>query len=95
MDTNSARLAGGHGLTTFDGLRVPRGRHGDRDREDGAQSVDDVEADQQRDAEAVALDREPLQAVDLGRVGEKQQRTGNALLQLRLHHLGLLVGVEI
>ena len=48
-----------------------------------------------RDAEAVALDREPLQAVDLGRIGDEQQRTGDALPQLRLHHRGLLVGVEV
>ena len=75
-------------------MRVPGSRQGDRHRKDG-QPVDDVEADQQRDAETVALDGEPLKAIDLGRIGEEQQRTGNALLQLQLHHLGLVVGIEV
>ena len=54
--------------------RVPRRRHRDRHRQDRAQPVDHVEAEQHRDAEPVALDREPLQAVDLRRVGDEQQR---------------------
>ena len=92
---DGAGLAGGDRLAALDGLGVPGRGHRDRHREDGAQPVDHVEAEQQRDAEPVALDREPLQAVDLGRIGDEQQRARATLLQLRLDHLRLLVGVEV
>ena len=52
---------------------IPGGRHRDRHRKDRAEPVNDVETEQHRDAEAVAFDREPLQAVDLGRIGDEQQ----------------------
>src|SRR3712207_7169005 len=49
-------------------------RSRDRHREDRAQAVDDVEAEQRGDPVPVALHGEPLQSVDLGRVGDEQQR---------------------
>jgi len=48
--------------------------------------MNDVETEQQRNAEAISLDRQPLEAVDLGRVGDEQQRTRTAVLQRRLDH---------
>ena len=55
-----------------DDLRVPRGSERDRHGEDGAHSVDDVEAEDQRDAEAALLDGQALDAVRAGRVTHKQ-----------------------
>ena len=95
VDADGARLAGGHRLAPLDGLRVPGGRHGDRHRQDRAEPVDDVEAEQQRDAEAIAFDRQPLQAVGLGRIGDEQQGPAPPCLQRRLDRLRLLVGVEV
>ena len=75
VDAHGAGLARGDGLTALDRLGVPRRRHRDRYREDRAQPVDDVEAEQHRDAEPIAVEREPLEPVDLGRVGHEQQRS--------------------
>ena len=95
MDADRTRLTGGDRLATLDRLGIPRRRHRDRHRKDRAQPVDDVETEQHRDAETVAFDREPLEAVDLGRIGDEQQRTRTALPQRRLDHPRLLVGVEV
>ena len=37
-------------------------------------SVDDIEPEECRDPQPMPVDREPLQAVDFGRVGDEQQR---------------------
>src|SRR5579875_258990 len=50
MDPNRSCLTRRHCLGSFDHLGAPRRRHRDRYREDGAQAVDDVEAEQQGDA---------------------------------------------
>ena len=71
-------------LTLRDRLGIPRRRHRDRHRQDRAQPMDHVVAEQDRDAEPAAFDREPLQAVDLRRVGDEQQRP-----DLALPHRGL------
>jgi hypothetical protein len=71
VNAHRAGLAAGDGLAPLDDVRVPGGGHGDRHREDGAQTVDHIEAEQRRDAVPIALDGEPLQPVDLGRVGDE------------------------
>ena len=48
-----------------------------------------------RDAEPVALDREPLQPVGLGRIGDEQQRPDLPLAERRLDHGRLLAEVEV
>ena len=73
VDAHGTRLAGGDRLAALDRLGIPRGRHRDRHRKNRAEPVDDVETEQHGDAEAVAVDREPLEAVDLGRIGDEQQ----------------------
>src|SRR3954465_12597347 len=56
-------------IATGPGGGVPRDGAG----EGGSQAMDDVKAEQRGDAEAVALDGEPLEPVDLGGVGDEQQ----------------------
>ena len=85
MDADRARLPSRHRLTLLDDPHIPGGGHGDRDREDGPQPVNDVEAEQQRDAETVAVKREPLQPVDLRGISHEQQRSCLASLQRPLH----------
>jgi len=58
------RLCRGKPGGTFDDVGVEAGRHGQRNRGDRALTVDHIQADQQRDAEAGLLDRDPLQCVD-------------------------------
>lgn len=90
VDPGGARLAARDALRALGGLRVPRRGEGDRGGEDGAEPVDDVEAVNQRDAPAPALDGHPLQAVGLGRVLDEQERAGPTPLKRGLHHPGLL-----
>ena len=73
VDAHGTRFAGGDRLAALDRRGVPRGRHRNRHRKNRAEPVNDVETEQHRDAEAVAFDCEPLEAVDLGRIGDEQQ----------------------
>ncbi len=73
VDPDGARLAGRDRLTPLDRRQVPRRRHGDRHREDGAQPVDDIEPEQRRDVLATAIDGHPLQPVYRGRIGLEEQ----------------------
>ena len=68
----------------LDDVRVPRGGQRDRHRQDGAEAVDHVEAEEQRDAVPVARQRELLQPVDLGGLGHEEQRSRLAARQGRL-----------
>src|SRR5262249_41943095 len=70
-------------------LWIPGGRHAQRDRGDRTQAVNDVEAEQQRDAEAALLDGNALQAVGLTRLGDKQQAAGLASPYLGLDQIVL------
>ena len=90
VDADRPGLPGGDGLPALDDVRVPRRRHRDRHREDRAQAVDHVEAEQRRDAVPVALDRQPLEPVGLGRVGDEQQRPDLAAREGGLDQRGLL-----
>ena len=54
-----------------------------------------VEAEERRDAEPVTFDGQPLQAVDLRRIGDKQQRSHAALPQSRFHLERLLVPIHV
>ena len=74
VDADRPRLPRGDRLAAGDGVGVPRRRHRDRHRQDRPEPVDDVEREQRRDAVPVAVDDEPLEAVDLGGVGDEQQR---------------------
>jgi hypothetical protein len=69
--------------------------------------MDHVEAEQRGDAEPVPVDREPLQPVDLGGIGDEEQRTGSALREgpldggglghgavLRRRRIGVHIGAE-
>ena len=84
VDADRPRLPRGDRLAAGDGVRVPRGRHRDRHRQDRPEPVDDVEREQRRDAVPVAVDDEPLEAVDLGGVGDEQQGP-----ELAARHRGL------
>jgi hypothetical protein len=75
----------------LDGRWVPRGGERDRDRQDRPQPVDDVEAEEQRDAVPAALQREALQPVGLGRVRDEQQRAGATAPQRALDLARLVV----
>jgi hypothetical protein len=90
MDADRACLPGSHRLTLLDDLHIPGRCHRYRDRQDGPQTVDHVESEQQRDVEAVAVDREPLQSIDLRWISNEQQRPCLAPLQGLLHRSGLL-----
>ena len=56
--------------------------------------MDDIEAEQQRDAETVARQRQPLESVDLGRIGQEQQRSCLAAPERLLDLAGLGVQVQ-
>ena len=75
----------------LDRLGIPRRGHRDRHREDRAQTVDHVKPEQDRDPVPVARDGQPLQPVDLRRVGDEQQRADLPPGQRRLD-VGLLPG---
>jgi hypothetical protein len=94
VEADRAGLPGRDRLAPLDRLEVPGGGHRDRDGEDGAQAVDDVEAEQRRDAQAVALDREPLEPVDVGGIGLEQQRPDAPAAERLLHRAGLLLTVD-
>ena len=53
---------------------IPGGGHSEGDGEDGAEAVDDVEAEDEWDMEAGVVDGEMLEAVDLCGVGDEEQR---------------------
>ena len=78
MDAHRTRLAGRGRLYLFGELRIPGGGQAERDGKDGPQPVNDVEAEEQRDAEAAFLDGDALQAVRLARVGDEQDASGAA-----------------
>ena len=73
LDAGGAGFAGGHGLRLFGYCRVPTGGHGDGDGIDGAEAVDDVEAEEERNVEAALLDRGVLEAIDFGGVGDEEE----------------------
>ena len=51
-------------------------------------SVDDIEPEECRDPQPMPVDREPLQAVDFGRVGDEQQRPDLTTSECRLDQRG-------
>ena len=94
MNTNRPRFPGGDRLSTLDCLRVPGGRHRDRYRENGPQTMDHVETEQRGDTQPVPVDRQPLQPVDLRRIGDEQQRTHLAPGHRGFDHHRLCIGVK-
>lgn len=89
VDPDGSSLPRRNRLTPLDGRRIPRRSHRDRDREDRPEAVDHVEPEQRGNAEPAALDREPLQPVRLGRVGDEEQGAGLATSESRLDHRAL------
>jgi hypothetical protein len=73
VNADGAGLTRRHRLRPLYDRRVPRRRHRDRDREDRAQPVDHVEAEQRRDPVPVAVYGQPLQPVGLGRISDEEQ----------------------
>ena len=74
VDADGAGLPRGDGLRLFFNRRVPRCGHGDGNRKDGAEAVDDVEAEDERDVQARLLDRDVLELVDHSGIGNEEQR---------------------
>ncbi|OQB94374.1 MAG: hypothetical protein BWX86_01485 [Verrucomicrobia bacterium ADurb.Bin122] len=63
IDADDGGFEGGHRAETLDERGVPRAGEAERDRVRGAETVDRIEAEDERDAEARLLDGEALQAV--------------------------------
>ena len=97
VDADGAGLARGDSLALLRRRGVP-GRGGrDRHREDRAEAVDDVEAEEQRDAQPRVLDGAALQAVGQRGVAHEQHRADGARAHAPGHHprapgIGLLLG---
>ena len=85
VDAGGAGFAGGHGLRVLGGRGVPTGGHGDGDGVDGAEAVDDVEAEEERNVEAALLDGDVLEAIDFGGVGEEEEGADGAGAHHRIH----------
>src|SRR5271170_1939056 len=79
LDADGAGLPRGDGLPFFFDRRIPGSGHRDGHGEDGAEAMNDVEAEDERDVEAGLLDGDVLELVDHGGVGHKQQRSKLAL----------------
>ncbi len=90
-DAGGASVLAGEVLRGFFDAGIPGGGHGQRDREDGAIPVDDVEGKEDGDVEAGLVDREVLQAVDLLDVDEPED---GADLALDDEVVGLLGGQQ-
>ena len=78
LDAGGAGFASGHRLRLFGGGRIPTGGEGDRDGIDGAEAVDDVVAEEERNVEAALFDGYVLEAVDLGCVGDEEEGADGA-----------------
>ena len=76
-------------LRLFFDPRIPRGSHSERDWEDGAVSVDDVERKKDWDVKARLVDCKVLQAIDLFDIDEPED---GADLSLNDEVVRLLVG---
>ena len=82
---------------------VPACGHGDGHGVDGAEAVDDVEAEEQRDVQVALIDGEMLETIDLLCVGDEEEgadlafareyvgRHGRVLVERLLGHLAELV----
>jgi len=55
--------------------RIPGRGHRDGHREDSAEAVDDVEAEDERDVQARFLDGQVLEAVDFSGIGDEEKRS--------------------
>jgi len=73
----------------LDQLRVPGGRQPERHGKDGPQSMNDVEAKEQRDAKAALLNRKALESIGLHRVGDEEKAPHLSRANLFLHKGGL------
>ena len=76
VDADRTSLARGRSLRRFDGPRRPARGERDRHGENRAQPVDDVEAEDQRDAEAAFLDGKTLQSVGRRHLFDEERRAG-------------------
>src|SRR5271170_1658382 len=79
VDADGASLPRRDALPFFFDRRIPGSGHRDGHGEDGAEAMNDVEAEDERDVEAGLLDGDVLELVDHGGVGHKQQRAELAL----------------
>jgi hypothetical protein len=64
--------------------QVPARRLGKRDREDGAEAVNDVLAEEEGDAQAALLDRDPLEVAGLGGAADAEERADAARMSASL-----------
>ena len=94
MDAHGTRLTRRDRLTALDHLGIPGCGQRDRDRQDRPQSMDHIKAKQHRNPEPMTVDREPLQAIDLRRIGHEQQRPRSPLPQHRLDHRRLASHIQ-
>ena len=79
VDADSRCFIGGSGLNLAIQVKIPGCGLRDRHRKDGAEAVDHVEADEQRNVQSRLVDGYVLHAVDLMRVGEEEVGTKLAL----------------
>ena len=73
LDAGGAGFASGHGLSFFGNSGVPTGGEREGNGVDGAEAVDDVEAEEEGDVQAALLDGDVLEAIDLGCVGDEEE----------------------
>ena len=80
VNAHRRRLAGGNGLRPLEQFRLPRARLRQRNREGGAETVNRVVSENQRDAEPALFDGDVLQSVSLRRCFDQfaaaEKRTG-------------------
>lgn len=80
VDANGAGFPGGDGLGTGGEGRIPGGGHGKGHGEDGAEAMNDVKSEEERDVKAGVLHGEMLEAVDLVGIGDEEERADVACL---------------
>ena len=95
MKAGSACFGCGDSLSVFGHLGIPARRDSNRHRHDGAQAVDHVEREQQRNLQARLFDRNVLQSIEFCWVVHEQQRTCTARSNFVLDALRFLRLAEI
>ena len=72
-DAGGGGFAGGHALGFFGHGGIPRGGQGEGHGVDGAEAVDDVEAEEDGDVEAGLVDSDVLEVIDARGVGDEEE----------------------
>jgi len=85
VDADRTGFSSGDGLGALYCLRIPGRGHGERDRKDGAEAVDDVEPEDERNVQARVVDGEMLETIDLDGVGDEEEGADLALADLLIH----------